>query len=112
MISKELAKAVLGHDKSAFYSDGEILCITINIHELAHKCKVWANENSNISLGSYFNKDLKQWQSIIIADIHKKGMLDTRIEGNTEPEAIFAACEWVLKESNGHLQNEAPRLVQ
>jgi len=95
------------------YNNGEEP-IEINIYELAHKCKEWAIKNkyqmysgittvaSEIRKNYFFcaiktkvyayNKEysnclpmfLNNFQHIIIAD--------------TEPEAIFKACEYILKE--------------
>lgn len=75
----------------------------INIYELASKCKVWATENKYTILtedmhpNGYFAYVLSNKESIenygylcehkVIKDIpHNK----------TEPEAIFAACQWIL----------------
>ena len=75
-----------------------------NIYELAHKCKEWATENKytilteNMYPNGYFAYVLSNEQSIeqcgylcehkVIKDIpHNK----------TEPESIFAACQWILE---------------
>ena len=75
----------------------------INIYELAHKCKEWATENKYTILtedmhpNGYFAYVLSNKESIenygylcehkVIKDIpHNK----------TEPEAIFAACQWII----------------
>ena len=79
----------------------------INIYELAYKCKVWATENKYTILtedmhpNGYFAYVLSNKESIenygylcehkVIKDIpHNK----------TEPEAIFAACQWILDNRN------------
>jgi len=77
---------------------------SINIYELAHKCKEWATENKYTILtedmypNGYFAYVLSNKESIenygylcehkVIKDIpHNK----------TEPEAIFKACQWILE---------------
>ena len=83
------------------------LGIEINIYELAYKCKVWATENKytilteDMNPNGYFTYVLSNKESIenygylcehkVIKDIpHNK----------TEPEAIFAACQWILDNRN------------
>ena len=77
--------------------DGEIW-ITINIHELAHKCKEWlygigftteyvyAGENSTCVIND-FKSEVCEQPDIFQAD--------------TEPEAIFKATQWVMKQKGG-----------
>ena len=121
MISKELLSEILKEYKFPFsyeyntYNDDtkkiyfyvnselKIDFFSINIYELAHKCKEWATENKYTILtedmhpNGYFAYVLSNKESIenygylcehkVIKDIpHNK----------TEPEAIFAACQWVL----------------
>lgn len=103
MISKELAKAVLsGEYKKAVYSDGEVIACTINIHELAHKCKEWARAETYF-INSGWSEISNGW------DVHMmKGefrlnkciaecSINYRNIAQSEPEAIFAACEWILE---------------
>ena len=113
MISKELLSEILpfGDINSlisyGLSSDGNILLQyedtdeIINIYELASKCKEWATENKytilteNMHPNGYFAYVLSNKESIenygylkAIKDIpHNK----------TEPEAIFAACQWILE---------------
>lgn len=58
---------------------------TINIYELAHKCKEWAWENGCI-ISSFPTK------------IHWRVVVDSKelFISNSEPEAIFRACQWIL----------------
>ena len=66
----------------------------INIHELAHKCKEWAN----IQNGKYW------WvKSHIVTDMRSEATVETygsvnkkTFEAPTEPEAVFNACQWIL----------------
>jgi len=69
-------------------SDGSnIDCMNIiNIHELAHRCKEWADKHSyrlsseltTCTILSYMGEEI------------------LTVDGHTEPEAIFSACDWVL----------------
>lgn len=61
----------------------------INIHELAHKCKEWAHLKG-FMVQSYPYNDIYR------ADLLKSIDVDEVFKRNTEPEAIFAACQWVL----------------
>ena len=121
--SKELLSEVLGHKvwKVLGCNMGTLrYCIypnkgdepseyifTINLYELAHKCKEWATENKYTILtedmhpNGYFAYVLSNKESIenygylcehkVIKDIpHNK----------TEPEAIFRACQWILDNRN------------
>jgi len=60
----------------------------INIHELAHKCKEWAEINYGYILCSY------QCGSVGNCQIMK---LDKFFSAPTEEEAIFKACQWILE---------------
>lgn len=63
-------------------------CRNINIYELAFKCKKWAYSNSNEIISYTEGAEIYQTQ------------LDEKIKtfyGDTEEEAIFKACEWILK---------------
>ena len=68
------------------------LC-NINIYELAHKCKEWAyNDKSlcgySIELKSY-KSEFGYWLCELMSE-------DITFSGDTEPEAIFAACQWII----------------
>jgi len=62
---------------------------TINIYELAYKCKKWALKN-NVKLWSI----LDSYNSAIVRinEISKR-----EFYSHTEPDAIFKACEWILE---------------
>ena len=71
------------------------LC-NINIYELAQKCKEWAYKQGYVILSGHsaygigaFFCSCKGWLS---------ENYDKRIEinHNTEPEAIFVACQWII----------------
>ena len=63
----------------------------INIYELAHKCKEWALEHDCELLSCIKSKDR------VICDIYSD-KYDCKFThyGETEPEAIFKACQWIL----------------
>ena len=70
-------------NKSSLMHDGEI-----NIHELAHKCKDWAFVKHDYIISSY-NKGSES-----VATFYNKDFGVFCSE--TEPEAIFKACQWIL----------------
>ena len=76
--------------------------ITINIHELAHKCKEWSFDNG-YSLESakkaVLGEENKMTSTWICCGFTPTYEVLPNFTANTEPEAIFKACEWVLKES-------------
>lgn len=69
---------------------------TINIYELAHKCKEWAYTN-NFNILTYKISN-SECDSFIL---HKnatnfKNVLKSFYHIDTEHEAIFKACQWIL----------------
>jgi len=71
----------------------------INIHELAHKCKEWAHKywyqidscyDGNTSFAEVIN--IKKF------DPEYPQQFEIEMEQDTEPEAIFKACEWILEQ--------------
>lgn len=99
MISKELLSVVLGYeiiDISAVDIDNDVpfmhkdyTTAYINIYELAHKCKEWAF-NQGYKLASYKHN---QQYNFLCVDMCS---LSFQFSGDTEPEAIFKACQWIL----------------
>ena len=79
----------------------------INIYELAHKCKEWALDNRWI-ISTMPMLTEKKWRnrSVRLSHFYSAGKdmyLDGishngRIEADTETEAIFKACDYILKE--------------
>ena len=77
----------------------------INIYELAHKCKEWALDNRWI-ISTMPMLTEKKWRNTSVRLSHfysagKDRYLDGtyhngRIEADTEIEAIFKACQWIL----------------
>ena len=100
MISKELLSEVLHQDITAFSIKGNTLfyqCTDyfddcINIYELVHRCKEWA-----ISKGWILHevRNLKEYIVYFSGDFRNPSD-DFRCD--TEPEAVFKACEYILKE--------------
>lgn len=63
----------------------------INIYEFAHKCKEWAFDKG-YSIISWQNT-----KSVYFADIRQNGNMIVQCEkADSEPEAIFQTCQWVL----------------
>ena len=104
-ISKELLGEVLGYEVDAFLgiSENEIdytCCrdkdigyedISINIYEFVFMCKEWVNKQEYWANSGYDNK-----YYCMLRD-----MPDNKwFYADTEVEAIFKACEWVLSEIN------------
>ena len=128
--SKELLSEVLGHKiwkvldcnmgtlRYCIYPNKEDepseYMFPINIHELAYKCKEWAFYAYKISVssfksGSFYLKEFNQikdnseyWVELDTASIDCEiNINDSGIfKSYSEPEAIFKACEWILKENN------------
>lgn len=70
----------------------------INIYELAHKCKEWADSIgytlfSNIG-EKYMTKLLIGYCEVKDERTHKHTLY--KVNGESEPEAIFKACQWIL----------------
>lgn len=70
----------------------------INIYELAHKCKEWAFEKEYTISSEYIPKGdfTSSW-----AKVHDWLSDDDeylfKCNGDTEPESIFKACQWILE---------------
>lgn len=116
MISKELLSEILKEykfpfsyeyntyndytKKIYFYVNSELKIdfFLINIYELAHKCKVWA-----LSKGYYFSIYSFNFSCNTEQEHRIRLLLGNEVVywGNdscneSEPEAIFKACEWIL----------------
>ncbi len=68
-------------------------CFKINTYELAHICKEWVYKQKVIISSSKAN-------DAYLAILDYDGVTDSTSTfiADTEPEAIFIACEWILKE--------------
>lgn len=138
MISKELLSEVLGYRVANFshngLTNGEIgknfmlhinpkqredrpsSCViakeSINIYELAHKCKEWAHKKeyyvNSGQMDRHSGKNSNKWFATIFNPYGKIGEersgslygreMTRTIFADTEVEAILKACEWVLKD--------------
>ena len=108
LISKELLSEVLGYEvenitgmlehsmnkttlsyifKDTSLNDGKRV---INVYELAFKCKEWALTKNKCLSSTPYHKEL--WVCTILGD--------EMFEADSEPKAIFKACEWILREIN------------
>ena len=105
MISKELLSEVLGKKVDMIYTEDYLghsfkpfirplygsFVDEVNIYELAHKCKEWALTKHNTYLSSWTESS----QGVCEASTTNE---DKDFFAETEPEAIFKACEWILKD--------------
>ena len=69
---------------------------SINIYELAHKCKEWAlSKGYIINSGATTSND---WSSTIYKVIKENPYIKelSHTWGQSENEAIFRACQWIL----------------
>ena len=69
---------------------------SINIYELAHKCKEWAlSKGYIINSGATTSND---WSSTIYKVIKENPYIKelSHTWEQSEPEAIFKACQWIL----------------
>jgi len=71
----------------------------INIYELAHKCKKWAFGLGYI-IDSAFVPKGNFTSSYVMVRNHTQSIneYEYRVNADTEPESIFLACEWILKQ--------------
>jgi hypothetical protein len=122
MISRKLLSDVLGHgeadivdrpdEKHVWYSyrsDPEQTVRHINIHELTHKCKEWAIDKGHEILSGPARHpvsktpDKTEWEAMVNhrvefgADGYREKHDYKDIWNDSEPEAVFKACEWILE---------------
>ena len=102
--SKELLSEVLEFEVTSIYIAPNLKFIEaqsenrderVNIYELAHKCKEWAYDN-----GYYIDSGKhKSYCEAEIGDLWGEPLgLRPEFKTTTEPEAIFKACEYILKQ--------------
>lgn len=109
MISKELFSEILGYrvkwiqetlddENTLIYDTSKYTNIGVNIHELSHLCKKWACTKMFHTVS---------W-TILYEAVDKKGYaqlnhtqkdISKPFHADTEYEAIFNACEWILKDN-------------
>lgn len=78
----------------------------MNIHELAHKSKKWAIKiDIKDSINNYilvsFIRSNGLYSEVLLCEQHPTCYVDTKCPveefcADTEPEAIFKACQWIL----------------
>ena len=100
-------------DSSGSYTQAEI-----NVYELAHKCKEWAfdlgievssgkdvcKEGINID-GYYPNINYGQWRVYCMSEAEVFEAPDDYFYADTESEAIFKACEWILSQQEKEIKS-------
>ena len=104
MISKELLSEVLKIDDIVhiqkeginylFISRANNQAIIINIYELAHKCKDWAYSKDYSYLSGRDDIFFHSYKYICSVGIDESSTED--FYADTEVEAIFKACQWIL----------------
>jgi len=127
IISKELLGEVLGREVKkdmisinqnnvTFAYADEDMWSDINIYELAHKCKEWAKSNlfvymnkgkplsetrAALDFRTKFNFGIWRGYSCCVVTIDERYFtIHTTKCFDTETEAIFKACQWVLEKEN------------
>ena len=108
MISKELLSEVLDREITVIANQGGTSIFnyrtsespnhinSINIYELAHKCKEWAFKN-DYEIETTYSGDVRISKNSTSMIVNSQ----LGLEDMTEPEAIFKACEWILEQRNG-----------
>lgn len=116
MISMELLSEVLGvnileHENSpknkikyvydkkskSRFSGQEFCNRSINIYELANKCKEWAFKSRLIIITGFTTSGDWSYSILEVIDINPYAFEIKVNWGISEPEAIFKACEWILE---------------
>ena len=115
MISKELLSLILEIDVAKIIEDNKNIIVyerdfkypmsynasaylTINIHELAHMCKEYITKNYGYCIESgcfLYDTAFMYSCSVTTTNIPECDIYET---GASEPEAIFKACEYILKD--------------
>ena len=111
MISKELLSEALeknithiqesiNESEICYMVNGETKGTFLNNHYLAHKCKEWAYKNNRQLFSGMTCEEYGTKGYCEIANLNRLNE-DNECDfyAETEPEAIFKACEWILKES-------------
>ena len=116
MISKELLGEVINsYDLIAVNTLNQVIYVddngsyqNINIHELANKCKKWAivkgyqvSSSKPIVADDEGKQVFNYWWSAYLFKFdggYESPLLVTKsFNAETEPEAIFKACQWILE---------------
>lgn len=75
----------------------------VNIYELAHKCKEWAFKYRYM-IDSNISPTFKEVNNGIVGTsliYNLNNMESKRFQSDTELEAIFKACQWILDNKEG-----------
>lgn len=110
MISKKLLSEVLEYEVEWFDIEDNKLSFRftfseegfINIYELAHKCKEWAF-TKGYYLSSYVDSSVGagcEVSNIACLSFDEPILYEPTEDYLSEPEAIFKACEWILKQKD------------
>ena len=117
MISKELLSKVIGLDILAVYGEANSILTfkfdescgnqigregKINIYELAHECKEWA-ENKNHIIYSHIDRCHSPARQVGVATIGNQVFRGYYGTNESEPEAVLKACEWILENEKDKL---------
>ena len=103
--SKELISEVLSKEveEERFIDSNSLTYVNsgiyedINIYEFAFKCKEWAKLKYFIDIDSHC--DCARWGAEATSHNGRPSVFYEQVFiGRTEPEAIFKACEYILKE--------------
>lgn len=78
----------------------------VDLHKLANLYKKYVSENSDVSIGSYFNKKLGKWQSIVIPDEYIKDFIEPRYDADTEPKAIIQTYKYFREDDENKSQQK------
>lgn len=105
MISKELLSNVLKVDLPEYlklfgntditFTNGDSM-VSINIHELAHKCKEWAFKYGKFQIYSGRFSDCCGRNCIATVKWNEGMWRSIDFTEAEEHEAIFKACQWIL----------------
>lgn len=108
MISKELLGKVLDLNISEMRVEDSYVLIksrrerifrNINIHELDHKCKLWAQKHGYTIVTGIRLDGTTNWDILCAhrdTDVEdEESAVFSRI-AESEPEGVFEACQWIL----------------
>ena len=77
-------------------------CRNINIYELANKCKDWAATKGYVLFSkTRLNSSLASCYFDTIGRHDYEDDFHNDFRAETEPEAVFKACEWIRKKLKG-----------
>ena len=110
--SREISVVSANGNRVSFSGVGKIGSFnnSINIYELAHKCKEWARRNGLLLTTCPYeiynqycgnDDDYSTYTCYVNISQHENGIdYDFEVTADTEPEAIFKACQNILDKSS------------